>query len=388
MELIPSNTKIDFVGQTRFCSIISLVLVGLSLVGILGMGFNLGIDFRGGTQMQVIVPESAGSVDESRVRDGFAKAGFGDAEITRLGNVEQREFLVRLLTSEEETAAAPGEARAAEAPKPVPPPESAMPPEERDSSGAAVDDADGPDEEEPAGAASPATPGEGGEGGTAADAAKPAASGGTEMVEADEESGMLGAVQKALTEEFGAPVTFNSVESIGPRVGAETTLSAFMALAITSGLILVYIWMRFDLAYAPGAVAALLHDVIVTAGVFAWFQLEFDQNIIAALLVILGYSINDTVVIYDRIRENVAVRGRTLIRDVVNESLNQTLSRTILTTSFTLTVVIALLIFGGSVLRGFSLALLIGMISGVYSTVYVASAMLIWLERRRGAAAA
>jgi preprotein translocase SecF subunit len=268
-----------------------------------------------------------------------------------------------------------------------------------------VDDADGPDEEgsaagapgasdvPPAETAPPA--------GAAADAATPAAANGAaaaaagtanaaaaaSTISALPETGLVPEVQAALTQEFGVPVVFNSIETIGPRVGAEITWSALEALALTSFLILLYIWLRFDLRYAPGAVAALLHDVIIVVGVFVFFRIEFTQQIVAALLVILGYSINDTVVIYDRIRENVATRGKVMLADVVNESLNQTLSRTILTTGFTLIVVISLLVFGGSVLRGFALALLVGMLSGVYSTVYVASAMLVWLEKRATAKA-
>jgi preprotein translocase subunit SecF len=370
MELIPTNTRIDFVGQIRSCALVSAALVGLSLLGIAFMGFNLGIDFRGGTQLQILVPESAGEVDDGRIRASLDRLGFGDAEVTRLGELDAREFLVRLPASEEEAGGA-GEARAAEVPaagsaeKPAAP----VPGEEtKDSSGAAVDDPDGPEEPSPDAAVAP-------------DAAQASDA---EAAPAEDYPGLAGEIQKGLSEDLGAQVSFNSIESIGPRVGREITISAMWSLLLTSVLILAYIWFRFDVGYAPGAVVAVLHDVIITAGVFAWFQLDFDQNIIAALLVILGYSINDTVVIYDRIRENVALRGKTLLRDVVNESLNQTLSRTILTTSFTLTVVIGLLVFGGPVLRGFSLALLVGMLSGVYSTVYVASAMLIWIESRRG----
>jgi preprotein translocase subunit SecF len=284
----------------------------------------------------------AGAVDESRIREGFAGAGFADAEVTRLGPVEDQEFLVRLNTSEEEEKDKRGA-------RPV--------------AGTAARRAETVEDADPA----------------QAEAAALAAE------EEEVASGLLGAVQRSLTADLGVPVEFNSVQSVGPRAGSELTQSAFWSFVVTSALILLYIWLRFDLRYAPGAVVAVVHDVIVTVGVFAWFQIEFDLNIVAALLVILGYQINDTIVIYDRIRENVA-RGHSLVREVVNQSLNQTLSRTILTNSFTLTVVISILVFGGPVLRGLSFALLIGMLSGVYSTIYVASALLIWLaERTTGA---
>jgi preprotein translocase subunit SecF len=401
MELIPSNTNIDFVGKMKFCGILSAVLIGVSILGWVVLGFNLGIDFRGGTQLQITVPEGAsGVVDESRMRDAFARAGYGDAEVTRFGDAAAREFLVRLATSEAETttsaggasasapAAAAGTAHAAE--NGAPASTASTSEESEDSSGAPVDDADGPDEETPAKA------GEAGEVKTAAatqpgaapDAAAEGSSEEPAVDPSDPAAGLVGAVQRSLTEEFGIPVKFESIESIGPRVGQETTMSAIYSVLLTSVLILLYIWVRFDLRYAPGAVVALFHDVLVVGGVFAWFRIPFDQQIVAAMLVILGYSINDTVVIYDRVRENVALRGKALIREVVNDSLNQTLSRTLLTTSFTLIVVLSLLIFGGPVLRGLSLALLVGMISGVYSTVYVATAMLIWLEERHQRATA
>jgi preprotein translocase SecF subunit len=414
MNLIPANTKINFVGQTRFCTPLSLVLMALSVLGFMLFGFNLGIDFRGGTQLQIVIPaEASGEVGTARVRDAFARAGFGEAEITRFGADDSREYLVRLSVSEEEVsgAIAPGPAAATPGAAAAEPAVNGT--ESTDSSGVPVDDADGPDERPGAAAGEagatqppaipPADAGASTEppaaSGDAAAAGQPsaappgaaAAEGGTSAAESTEPaplgSSLLEDVQAALTAEFGVPAQFESIETIGPRVGREITVSALQAIIVTSLLILAYIWLRFDLRYAPGAVAALLHDVMIVIGVFTWFQIEFTQQIVAALLVILGYSINDTVVIYDRIRENVAVRGKTLLADVVNESLNQTLSRTILTTGFTLIVVVALLVFGGTVLRGFALALFIGMLSGVYSTVYVASAMLIWLERRASAKA-
>jgi preprotein translocase SecF subunit len=183
-------------------------------------------------------------------------------------------------------------------------------------------------------------------------------------------------------------VVSERVESIGPVMGSEMRTDAIWAMIVSWALILLYIWARFDLLYAPGAVLALVHDVLVTAGFFAFFGLEFNLQVLAALLVIIGFSINDTIVIYDRIRENLEARGRVHLEDVVNQSVNQTLSRTLLTSLTVLAVVLALLFFGGPVIRDFALAMTIGVVSGVYSTVYVASALLIFLERRWGAAAA
>jgi preprotein translocase SecF subunit len=192
-------------------------------------------------------------------------------------------------------------------------------------------------------------------------------------------------VRDGVAKALGAEVTVRGVESIGPRVGAELRRSAAWAMALAWLVILVYVALRFEPLYAPGAVVALIHDALVTIGFFVLFQWEFDLNVLAALLVIVGYSINDTIVIYDRIRETVELRGKTHFREVVNQSLNQTLSRTILTAGTVFAVVVAMVVIGGPVLRGFSLALLIGTISGTYSTIYVATGLLLWLERRRRA---
>jgi preprotein translocase subunit SecF len=186
----------------------------------------------------------------------------------------------------------------------------------------------------------------------------------------------------ALTQGLGTQVTLRGVESIGPRAGAELRRNAAWAMVLTWIVIMIYVGLRFEPLYAPGAVISLVHDVFVVCLFFVVFRWEFDLNVLAALLVTVGYSINDTIVIYDRIRELVEVRGKTHFREVVNQAINQTLSRTILTVSTVLVVVIAMVVIGGPVLRGFSVALLIGCITGTYSTVYVATGTLLWFERR------
>jgi preprotein translocase subunit SecF len=189
---------------------------------------------------------------------------------------------------------------------------------------------------------------------------------------------------KGMNENLGTQVVAKSVESVGPRVGGELRRAGVMAIVLSWIGILVYVWFRFEWQYAPGAVLALVHDVTFTAGFFSAFGWEFDMNVLAALLVIIGYSMNDTIVIYDRIRETVATRGTTELESVVNEAINSTLSRTFLTSGLTQLVVVALLLVGGPVLRGFALALFIGILVGTYSSIYVASAVLIWLARRYG----
>jgi preprotein translocase subunit SecF len=189
---------------------------------------------------------------------------------------------------------------------------------------------------------------------------------------------------KGLSDSLGVQVIAKSVESVGPRVGGELRRAGVQAIILSWIGILIYVWFRFEWQYAPGAVLALVHDVCFTAGLFSIFGWEFDMNVLAALLVIIGYSMNDTIVIYDRIRETVATRGTTELESVVNEAINATLSRTVLTSGLTQLVVVAILLVGGPVLRGFALALFIGIIVGTYSSIYVASAVLIWLARRYG----
>ena len=302
MQLIPTDTKIDFMGQARVAGIASAVIVVVFLGLILVRGFNLGIEFAGGTLIQIQVPEGAGDVDEGVLRSAMSASGFPGAAIVRFGALDQREFRITVRKSEEER------------------------------------------------------------------------------------SEISIAIVDGLNHELGTEVVVQKIESIGPRVGKEMRQAGFGSIALACGLILIYIAVRFNLRYAPGAVVALVHDVVFTAGIFVVLDLEFNLQVLAALLVVIGYSLNDTIVIYDRIRENLELRGATHIEDVVNQSINQTLSRTLLTSLTTLMVVLTLLILGGPVIRDFAFALSIGVVVGTYSTVYVASGLLIVLERYMGVA--
>jgi preprotein translocase SecF subunit len=174
-------------------------------------------------------------------------------------------------------------------------------------------------------------------------------------------------------------ITFPSVESVGPKVSAELIWAALMAVVAGSLGIWVYVWLRFEWQFAVGSVAALVHDVVVTVGVFAIFQLKFDLTIVAALLTILGYSINDTVVIFDRLRENLAKYKAMPLREMMNLTANETLSRTIMTATTTILSLTCLLILGGDVIRGFVFAMLFGVIIGTYSTLYVAKNIVLML---------
>ncbi len=302
MRLLRPGLSIDFVGQARVFGFLSLVAVTAALSLMFARTWNLGVDFKGGTVLQVQIPQEAGEVDEGRLREAMAQIEYegrqGDVVIVRFGPHEDRAFLVNIPVSQQEV---------------------------RDLS----------------------------------------------VI-----------VFEGLSEQLGVDVIEQRIESIGPRVGEELRWAGIKALVVSWLLILLYIWFRFDLRYAPGAVLALIHDVVITAGVFVAFGFEFNLQVLAALLVVIGYSLNDTIVIYDRIRENLAERGTTHVEEVVNQSINQTLSRTLLTSLTTLTVVVTLLVLGGPVVRDFALALLIGVSVGTYSTIYVASALLIFLERR------
>lgn len=174
-------------------------------------------------------------------------------------------------------------------------------------------------------------------------------------------------------------ITFPSVESVGPKVSAELIWTALLAVGAGSLGIWIYVWLRFEWQFAVGSVAALVHDVVVTVGVFSIFQLKFDMTIVAALLTILGYSINDTVVIFDRLRENLAKYKTMGLRDMMNLTANETLSRTIMTATTALISLICLFILGGDVIRGFVFAMLFGVVIGTYSTLYVAKNIVLML---------
>lgn len=193
---------------------------------------------------------------------------------------------------------------------------------------------------------------------------------------------VVGAVEAAL-QAVDSEIRFTSVESVGPKVSGELIRTAFIAVFAAMGAILVYIWLRFEWQFSVGAVAALFHDVILTVGIFSLFQIRFDLATIAALLTIVGYSINDTVVIFDRLRENLIKYKKKPLREVMNLSVNETLSRTLMTSGTTLVALIALLILGGDVIRGFVFAITWGVIVGTYSSVYVAKNVVLILGTKR-----
>ncbi|AUR03919.1 protein-export membrane protein SecF [Phaeobacter inhibens] len=178
-------------------------------------------------------------------------------------------------------------------------------------------------------------------------------------------------------------IKFVSVESVGPKVSGELVQTAVLAVALAIGAVLIYIWLRFEWQFALGAVAALVHDVVLTIGVFSELQIKFDLAIIAALLTIVGYSLNDTVVVFDRVRENLRRYKKKPLAEVLNISINETLSRTVMTSVTTLLALISLYVLGGDVIRGFVFAMIWGVIIGTYSSIFVASTILLWLGVKR-----
>jgi preprotein translocase subunit SecF len=263
-------------------------------------------------------------VDEGALRGALAGARLEGADVIRFGGGDSREFLVRF----------PGE----------------LPAASEGEEGAAP------------GAEAPVVPGE---------------------LSPDVREARMKAVEAALEAKLG-PLEVARVEFVGPRVGAELRRDGLLSLVLSWVVILAYVGFRFSLRYGPGAVVALVHDVLVTASIWVLLGREFDLQVLAALLTIIGFSVNDTIVIFDRIRENLTLRTRRELEEVVNRSINETLSRTLLTSGTVLLACLALDLLGGPVIRPFSLAMTIGVIAGSYSTVYIAAPVMIWLEERFG----
>ena len=192
----------------------------------------------------------------------------------------------------------------------------------------------------------------------------------------------LDAVLNAL-HEVAPSLSFSSVESVGPTVSGELVRSAIIAVTLALAAVLFYIWLRFEWQFSVGAVAALVHDVVLTIGLFAALQIRFDLAIIAALLTIVGYSLNDTVVVFDRVRENLIKYKKRPLKEVLNISINETLARTVMTSVTTLLALISLFVLGGDVIRGFVFAMIWGVIVGTYSSIFVGAAMMLPLGVKR-----
>ena len=191
-------------------------------------------------------------------------------------------------------------------------------------------------------------------------------------------------IKEDLTKSIGPGFNFRRVENVGPKVSAELLKSGIIAIGLSLVAMLLYIWIRFEWQFSLGAILALLHDVIITLGVFSFFNFEINLSIVAAVLTIVGYSMNDTVVIFDRVRENLKKFSDIKIFDLTNISINETLSRTIITSITTLLALLSIYFLGGEVLKGFSLAMILGVVFGTYSSIYIANPILVLLNVSQG----
>jgi preprotein translocase subunit SecF len=284
MQILKDKLAIDFMGKRRIAIILSAVLLVVSISALVTKGLNFGIDFTGGTLLEVGYPEG---VELEAIRNALAESGFEGAQAQHFGS--SRDVLVRI---------AP---------------------------------------------------------------------------QAGKETAQLSEEALAALRQQNAAMEMRRVEFVGPQVGEELTEQGALAMIYALIGILIYIMVRFQWRFAPGAVIALVHDVLIIIGFFALFQFDFDLTVLAALLAVIGYSLNDTIVVFDRIRENFRKIRKGSSVDIVNASLNQTLSRTLMTSITTLVVLISLFVFGGEVIHVFSLALIMGVLVGTYSSIYVAS---------------
>ena len=302
LKLVPAETNWYFFKYTKYTLWGSIGAMVLSILLLLVVGLNFGIDFQGGT---VIRTQSKEAVDIGEYRDSVSGLGLGDISITEVFDPtfdeDQNVALVRIKVQS-----------------------------------------------------------------------------GDEAVTKE----TLELVQEAL-KDVDPDMQFPLVESVGPKVSGELIQKAVLAVLAAIFSVLVYIWFRFEWQFSLGAVAALVHDVILTLGIFSIFQIKFDLAIIAALLTIVGYSLNDTVVVFDRVRENLRKFKKKKLLDVMNLSINGTLSRTVMTSVTTLLALITLIIFGGDVIRGFVFAMTWGVIVGTYSSVFIAGFVLVKLGVKR-----
>jgi len=196
----------------------------------------------------------------------------------------------------------------------------------------------------------------------------------------DNKKNIIEEIRSSLDKSFGNNFDFRRVENVGPKVSAELLKSGIIAISISLAVMLIYIWIRFEWQFSLGAILALFHDVIVTLGLFSLLNLEINLSIIAAVLTIVGYSMNDTVVIFDRVRENLRKYSDIKIFELTNISINETLSRTLITSITTLLALLSIFFFGGEILKGFSLAMIFGVVFGTYSSIYIANSVLVRLK--------
>ncbi len=374
MQIVKHGSSYDFVGKRRMMAIVSIIVVSLSaVVAIIGsivdtpVSPKYGVDFSGGTEIHVRVAEG---VDIADLRKGLSAIGLSDDSVQKFGG-SGLEYLVRV---DKVNFGAAEFFTKVEAQLKTDYGEDAWVSFEFDPDQSVKMTAKST---KPIGADEVATK-------------LKALNPDVEVTESKVEHqalvvsfpGLTDVVKKRLGGALGDDkFEVLGVEVVGPSVGAELRRKGGLSILFSLALILVYVAFRFDLSFAPGAVTALGHDVLITIGIFCLLGKEFTLPTIGALLTIVGYSLNDTIVVYDRIRENLRRYPRRDLGEVINVSLNETLSRTLLTSVTTLMAVTALMVFGGPIIRDFSFALLIGVLIGTYSSIFVASPMILFLQK-------
>ena len=286
-----NKINIQFNKYYKFFNLLSGILVVLSLCLLIFKGLNFGVDFKGGTLIELRTTDK--QINIYSLRSAFSNMNLGDVAIKKFGN--DSDYLIKF--------------------------------EKKGNNKKLIQD-----------------------------------------------------IKNNLTKTLGEGYEFRRVENVGPKVSAELLKSGLIAIATALGAMLFYIWIRFEWQFSIGAIFALFHDVILTIGVFSLFGLEVNLSIVAAILTIVGYSMNDTVVIFDRVRENLKKFIDIKIFELTNISINETLSRTIITSATTLLALLSIFIFGGEILKGFSLAMILGVIFGTYSSIYIANPILVYLR--------
>ena len=284
--------EIKFNKYYKSLNYLSLLLIVISLILLVFKGLNLGVDFKGGTLIELRSDSKNSNISD--IRNSFNEMGLGNVTVKQFGN--ETDYIIKF--------------------------------EKQNSN----------------------------------------------------DPNFITNLKNNLIKSMDTTFEFRRVENVGPKVSQELLKSGIIAIALSLAAMLFYIWIRFEWQFSLGAIVALFHDVIITLGVFSLFSLEINLSIVAAVLTIVGYSMNDTVVIFDRVRENLKKYSDIKIFDLTNISINETLSRTIITSTTTLLALFSIFFFGGEILKGFSLAMILGVIFGTYSSIYIANPILIFLK--------
>ena len=284
--------QISFNKFYKTFNLISLLLIVISIILLIAKGLNFGVDFKGGTLIELRVNNT--SISISDIRKSFSNMNLGDVSVKKFGN--EKDYVIKI----------------------------------------------------------------------------------EKKIKTD--PNFIENIEQKLNNSIGEDFNIRRVENVGPKVSSELLKSGIIAIGLSLAAMLFYIWIRFEWQFSLGAIAALFHDVVLTLGIFSLFSLEINLSIVAAVLTIVGYSMNDTVVIFDRVRENLKKHADIKIFELTNISINETLSRTIITSATTLLALISIYLFGGQILKGFSLAMILGVVFGTYSSIYIANPLLVVLK--------